>query len=356
MPLFKDILGSGESLFKNELALDYSFQPKVIPYREGEMRQIAAAMKPLFQKRNGRNIFVFGPSGVGKTAALRHLLDELEEQTEEIVPFYINCWTKDSPFKMLLEMCDVVGYKFTQNKRTDELFSIVKGLINKKAAAFVFDEVDKLEDIDIIYNLIEEVYNKSIILVTNYKDWLAELDPRIRSRLMPEVLEFRAYNLSETRGILKQRMEYAFIAGVFDDDAFELVVQKTFGLGDIRCGLYLMKEAALIAEDRAAKKVTAADVESATKKISEFTVKKTDELDEEVKFILELIKQNNGKKIGELFQLYREAGGQMLYKSFQRRINKLDDDKFITTKKMYGGAEGKTTIIHFGPEKKLTEF
>jgi len=61
MGAFKEMLGSGESLIKNEIALDYSYIPKLIPYRENQMRQIAAAMKLLFERRSGRNLFVYGP-------------------------------------------------------------------------------------------------------------------------------------------------------------------------------------------------------------------------------------------------------------------------------------------------------
>ena len=38
MAIFKDMLGSDETIFRNEIALDYSYVPKVIPYREKEQR------------------------------------------------------------------------------------------------------------------------------------------------------------------------------------------------------------------------------------------------------------------------------------------------------------------------------
>src|SRR3989338_1484150 len=232
----------GESLFRNPIALDYDYQPKLVKYREAEMKQVAAAIRPLLQKRSGRNVFVYGPSGVGKTVAVRNLLLELEQETDEIVPFYINCWKNDTTFKMLLEMCSVINYKFTHNKRGDELFEIVKKDINKKAAVFVFDEVDKIDDVDFLYNVIEEVFNKSLILITNHKGWIADLDTRIKSRLTAELLEFRPYNLTETRGVLQQRMEFVFAPDVWEDAALEAVAQKSFGMQDIRAGLYLMKE------------------------------------------------------------------------------------------------------------------
>jgi len=349
--------GGGESLFKNPIGLDYDYQPKLVKYRESEMRQVAAAMRPLFQKRSGRNIFVYGPSGVGKTVAVRNLLQELEQETDDIIPFYINCWKNDTTFKMLLEMCSVIGYKFTQNKRGEELFDIVKKEINKKAAVFVFDEVDKLEDVDFIYNIIEEVFNKSLIIITNHKDWIANIDTRIKSRLTAELLEFRPYNLTETRGVLQQRMEFVFAPGCWEDNAFEMVVQKAALMEDIRSGLYLMKEAASIAEERHSSKITAMDVDSAIKKLEEFSIKKMDELEDETRFILNLIKKNTGKKIGEIFAAYQEAGGSLVYKTFQRKVTKLEEDRFITTEKVTGGSEGSTTIVRFGgQEKKLTEF
>ncbi|MCP3686606.1 MAG: AAA family ATPase [bacterium] len=357
MGIFNDMLGSDESLFKNELALDYSFVPKVIPYRESEQRQIAACIKPLFQKRNGRNVIVFGPPGVGKTVACRHLLNEIEDETDDIVPIYVNCWQHNTTFKVFLESCNAIGYKFTQNKRSDELFAEIKRTMNKKGAVFVFDEIDKAEDFDFLYSILEDVYRKTIILITNHQEWLASLDTRIRSRLMVDALEFKSYNENETRGILKQRMEFAFVPGVWEDDAFEAVAAKTSALNDIRRGLYLMRESALAAEDKASKKITKEHVETALKKLDDFTIKDSATLDDETRFVLGIVKKNSGKKIGDVYKAYQDAGGKMVYKTFQRKITKLEKSKFISTEKVSGGAEGKTTILSYAKkEKKLTDF
>ncbi len=357
MGMFKDMLGSEETLFKNSIALDYDYVPKLIPYREAEQKQIALCIKPLLQNRNSRNIFIFGAPGIGKTVACKHILQELEEESDEVYPIYINCWKYNTTYKVVLQICDILGYKFTQNKKTEELFDIARNMINKKAAIFVLDEIDKAEDLDFLYMMLEEIYKKAIILITNKRENIIDLDERIKSRLTAEMLEFGPYDLKEVRGILKQRCEYAFYAGVWKDDAFEILVAKTFELGDIRAGLYLMKEAGNSAEDMSVKEIRVDHVKNAIKKLDEFYVKEKEELGEDEKIILDIVREHSGKKIGELYKIYADKGGKFTYKTFQRRISRLEQGKFVNLEKIEGGKEGKTTIVKDSSQtKKLTEF
>ena len=357
MALFKDMLKADETLFKNSVALDYDYMPKLIKYREGEQQQMASCIKPLFQKRNGRNLFIYGPPGIGKTVACRHVLQELEEDSEDVVPIYINCWQKNTSFKILIEICNILGYKLTHNKKTDELFSIVKSMLNKKSAVFVFDEADKLDDFDFLYSILEEIYRKSIFLINNDSSWISELEERIKSRLMPEALEFRPYTNKETDGILRERIKYAFFESIWDEEAIELAVEKTFELEDIRSGLFILRESGNNAEDRSSRKITIDDVGNAIKKLPEFSSKDSSELEEEKKFMLEIIKKNSGKKIGDIYKIYQDNSGKAVYKTFQRKIAKLEKEGFISTEKIAGGKEGKTTIINYkNITKKITDF
>ncbi len=356
MGIFRNMLGGSESLFLNELALDYTFVPKLIPYRESQQHYIASRIKPLLENRNGRNTIIHGPPGVGKTVACMHVLKELEEETDEVIPIYINCWQKNTTYKVVLEICSILGYKFTQNKRTEELFEVIKNILNKKSAVFVFDEIDKAEEFDFIYTILEEIFRKSIFLITNYKTFIDEIDNRIKSRLVPETLEFKPYNETETNGILKERAGYAFAPNVLEQKALDMISKKTFEIGDIRIGLYLLREAGLSAEDSASKTIEEKHAKKAINKLSDFSIKKKDELDEESNDILKIVKDNSGRKIGELYKIYQEKGGKMAYKSFQRKIAKLAENKFIASERVTGGSEGNTTIIKYGADKRLTEF
>ena len=355
MSLFKDMLRSGETIFRDTVVLDYDFQPKVLKFRENEQVRFATAVRPLLQGNNCRNLFVYGAPGIGKTTACKHVLRELEEETDQVVSLYVNCWKENTTFKVYTRICESLGYKFIQNKKTSELLDLMKQKLNKKSVVFVFDEIDKLEEMDFLYSILEDIYRKSIILITNYRDTYGELDERIRSRLGPEFLYFRPYNEAEIAGILQQRRDYAFIEACWDEEALKEIAEKCVETNDVRVGLYLMREAGNLAEERSSRKISSVHVAEALKKVDDFHIKPKEGLDEEMKNILDLVREQTGRKIGEIYALYAERGGEMSYKSFQRRIVKLKEGRFVNTERSVSG-EGNSTIIHYDADRKLTEY
>ncbi|MFW6047512.1 MAG: Cdc6/Cdc18 family protein [Candidatus Woesearchaeota archaeon] len=357
MGVFDKILSSDETLFKNEVSLSYDYIPKLIPYREKSQFAIARCIKPLFAEMNGKNAIIFGLPGVGKTVATKHILSEMEDQTDDIIPIYVNCWQKNTSYKIFLDICYQLDYKFTHNKRTEELFAVIKGIINKKSAVFVFDEIDKAEDQGFLYSILEEIYRKSLICITNYKSWISSMDKRIMSRFVPEKIEFLPYNKHETGEIIKERKDLAFRPNVWEDEAVNKVCEKTYELKDIRTGLFLLKESAFSAEEESRKKITKTDVDKATSKLHDFKTKKIDDLKGEEKSILDIIKDNSPARIGDLYNIYQKSGGKTSYKTFQRRIDKLQENNFIKVKKQVGGIEGTTTLVYYDTTvKNLNDF
>ena len=356
MSMFGDMLKDSESIFLDDIPLNYDFLPKIITGRESEQNKIKACIKPLVVNRNGKNILLHGSPGIGKTVVVKHMFKILEEETEDIIPIYINTWQKNTTYKIIIEICELLDYKFTHNKKTEELFDIIQKDLNKKSVVFCFDEIDKVEDLDFLYMILEKIYRKSIILITNYKSWAINLDERIKSRLNLEQLEFQKYSAVVLKQILLERLQYAFVPNVWEDSALNLAVKKTTEMGDVRTGLYILKESGNNAEDRASKKIQIEDVENAIQGVSQIKIKKTTELKDDEQVILDLVKQNSGKKIGDLFSIYKEEGGEGVYKTFQRKIEFLSKNKFISTKKQMGGIDGTTTLVNYERETKLNEY
>jgi cell division control protein 6 len=356
MGLFKGMLGGGETLFKNEDALDLEYVPKLLPFRDQQQHYIARCIKPLIEGRNGTNVFIHGAPGIGKTAAIKWVFRDLEETTDDVDVVYVNCWQRNTSYQVLLEICNELGYVFTQNKRQDELMDIIKGICNKKAAVFCFDEIDKVDDLDFLYSILQDIFKRSVILITNYKEWLGDMEQRVKSRLMPEVVEFKPYSRDETKKILQDRVGFAFVPGCWNAEAFDLIVNKAADVQDIRTGLFLMRQAGLAAEAQSSKKILPEHAKSATEKLSEMSVSKTDDLEEDTKLVFEVIKAAGGGKSGDLFKLYKDKGGEGTYKTFSRKIEKLIKAGLIKANKVMGGSEGTTTHITLASSKNLGDF
>ena len=348
MGMFDNILKDNESLFIDAMALDYEYVPPIIKYRENQQQYIATCIKPLFQKRSGRNLFICGGTGIGKTVSVKHLFNEINKETDDIETIYINCWKKDTSFKIISEICEQLGYKWTQNKKTDELMKVVVNMLNKKNVVFCFDEIDKLNDNELLYTLLEDIYRKAILLITNDKTWISELDERIRSRLNVDILEFKPYNYDETMGILKQRIQYAFVPNVWNEESLKKISDKTFEIKDLRSGIFMLKESGDAAELKASKKILIEHVDSAMEKLEKFKVKGSTDLESDNKLILNTIKEHTDKRVKEIYDKYVEKGGRISYSTFHRRLDELERDKMIKTKEVNEGqASGKGMIVSY---------
>lgn len=352
MGVFDKVLKSSETLFQNELALDFTFIPPILPFRENQQSYIASCIKPLFNNRSGKNLLISGSPGIGKTVATRHVLKQLSDETEEILPLYVNCWKKNSAFKVLHEICEMLDIKFVESLTTEQLAKKVSSALNKKPAVLCLDEIDKLDQPDILYALSEDILKKSLIFITNEKLWLSSLDARIKSRLTLDVLEFQPYSLHETEEILKQRSQYAFYPRVFNLELLPQIAVAAHQAKDIRTGIYLLKESALLAEEQSSRIITQQHIEGALKKLDNFQTRSKSEIPPNKQPLLEFIKENMNKSTLELYKLYRPKSS---YKTFKRKLQDLESAGFIRLELRNDGP-GKSTIVSLPLHETLDKF
>lgn len=341
MGIFNRILMNDETIFKHKEVLDTDYVPKMVPYREAEQQEIAYCIKPLINSQNGSNIAIFGKPGIGKTLVLKKILEELEDY--DVNTFYVNCWKSNTTFKIYERIARKFGF-FVTNKDSGEVFNKLQKRMNERSTLLIFDEVDKISDYDFLYNFLENINKKSIILIANEKDWYVKLDQRIKSRLMPKVLDFNPYNLLQTSDILKKRVELGFLDNVIPEDIFLKIVNMSWKNEDVRVGISLLKEVGNVCEANACRVVNEKHLERVLKTTDDIGKKVT--LDDDLKVIIDIIKENDNSKIGDLFSKFQEISeSEVSYKTFQRRIKKLSDLKRIRVEVVNGGEQGKTSII-----------
>ncbi|MFH0929600.1 MAG: AAA family ATPase [Candidatus Aenigmatarchaeota archaeon] len=258
------------SLFVNPSVLEQTFLPKLLPFREGQHKYLAECIKPLFERRSGSNLMISGPSGIGKTACTKYILRELLEETDNIMPIYINCWKRDTSPKIINEIAKKMDIKLIEKTSSDEIFDrIIEKLSKYDGVVFAFDELDKVKDFDFLYRILEDVPYKTMFLITNIKDIVTKMDSRLLSRMLLEKVEFKPYNFEETRQILFERQKYAFSPDSWDYDASEIIMRKAYEAKDIRTGLFLMKTAGELANKENAPKIVMKHVDKAMEKIDD---------------------------------------------------------------------------------------
>jgi len=340
MAFFDDMLKGNESLFKDESVLDYDYLPKLLPYRENQQAYIADCIKPLAAARPGKSLLIRGAPGIGKTSCVKFVFRELEEATDDIRPIFINCWKKQTTSTILAEVATKLGAVAAQSKNNEELWEqIYKGLSRVKGIAIALDEIDKAKEYDFLYQIVENVKKFTLLMITNDMDFLANMDQRIRSRLVVEELEFPAYKRAEVSGILEERKKYAFVPSSWTKEAFDLVVDKCYSRGDMRVGLVIMREAGRLAEKEASRKITVGHVMKCKASILDV---QASNLDEREKKVLEVIRKNKGIESGKLAEKLKAADLDLPESTLRRILQKLDKAGYIFREQAQTDTGGNT--------------
>lgn len=354
MGLFDNMLSNDETLFKDESVLDFDFVPDSITNREKEMNTIVSIIKPLFADKRAGNLFITGVPGIGKTLTIKHVFKELNKSTEDIVSCYINNWKFSTTHSIFVELSRFFGVPFPRKGvSTDEIVkNIIKKADSKKGVVICFDEIDKARELDFIYPLIEGFGKRiSIILISNYGDFLSKVDSRLISRLNLEILNFKGYSLSQIKDILIERINFAFFPNVFEDNALDLIANFSEEKNDLRVGINLLLKSGRIAENDASRKVLYKHVLKSIESIKTNIINVKNEslikeLDSKKNFILELIKNNEGIITGELFNMFLEKGNEISIRTFRKYLNHLETLEFIRTEETGEGFRGKSRRLY----------
>jgi len=243
----------GKPIFKDESVFYPDYFPLSIPSRETQIKELTFLLKPLLVQKKANNILVYGPPGTGKTLTTNFVLKELCEYTKKVNFTYINLIKENTRVAVLSKVVSLFGGILPRRGLAiDEILSRTLELFSKAdfSPIIILDEIDKMdkeESSKLLYDLARFNVGKkyfTLILVTNYKSCILELDNRTQSTLFLSDLEFPKYKPQEIKGILKERIEYGFIPGSISEDLIGYVAGFAAGRGgDARIAIDLLYKA-----------------------------------------------------------------------------------------------------------------
>ena len=253
-----------ESIFRDRNVLSPHYIPDHLPFRDDEIERIMKILAPALRKKRPSNLFIYGKTGTGKTATVKHVMDKFDQAKEKynslVDHIYINCRTYNRKYQVLLKMAEFLypdenfmGFASTH------LYDRILSSISSGDIVFitVLDEVDQVKDIDdLLYMLTRandsiEKGHISIVGISNNVTFLEKLDPRSKSTLMQEEMVFAPYNAIQLKAILAERAELAFKDGMCEESALELAAAYAAQeSGDARYALKLLLKAGEIADEK----------------------------------------------------------------------------------------------------------
>lgn len=242
--------------------------PDVILHRNAQIQSIAQNMACSLRNSTPQNIFIYGKTGTGKTAVVKHVSSKLSQKCSEIgIPdlnwIYINCNQVISGYRVLATICDQLDPENllppTGTPRDVLIGRLISLLEAKKSLTFIIlDEIDALKDKEskdsvlyILSRINENLHFSKVNLIgiSNILNFKEDLDPRVLSSLCEEELVFPSYNAVELFDILNSRAESAFHKNTYEEGALRLcsaIAAKENG--DARRALSLLRKCAELVE------------------------------------------------------------------------------------------------------------
>lgn len=376
---------SESKIFSNREVLSPHFVPKKLISRAKEINSIERALAPSLKGERGRNLFVYGKQGTGKTSCAKYVLDEVKDipNTKAKIS-YINCKIYNSRYRVLNKI--VSDHLPTYAKRGYGTVDLYEKLTNwveedSKILVAILDEIDVVKDLDdLVYTLTRingdiKAGGVTIVGVSNRVSFKESLDPRSLSTLYETELVFPPYYATELYEILKDRAATGFRTSAISDDILHFIAATSAREGgDARLSLKMLSKAGELADERASSRITMKEAEEAAK-IAETDIvyELIGTLPEHHKLVLysiALLTQSGGsyKKLtdgidtylfsGEVYHryksitegLHKEAKSERWYRKY---LSELENQGLVASFESGKGIRGHTKLIKlmYPPQK-----
>jgi len=289
----------------NPEAFDEECVPDKFLYRDSQIKELWSCLFSTPRGSRPSHVFLFGPSGTGKTMIVQSLTKELKNRS--IMSAHANCWQYQSLHSI---MDKIIGdFRLLAAERNNTMYKIelFEKFLGRKSFVLILDDIDKLDpkEIDfILYNLCD-VKNTTLICIGYNLSFLKRLDDRVRSRLAPKIIECPAYSRKELSEILRERTEAGLSEGAWDKNVLRKIT--SMANGDARMAIQTIKNAAECAESGRKERIEIKDLKKSCIDARELKISKVlDNLNDHHRIIFEVIRKNKRIVSGKLWDAYKE--------------------------------------------------
>ena len=98
---FADLFKESE-IFANREVLSPHYVPETLLFRGKQIEDIERAIAPSLKGERGRNLFIYGATGTGKTSCMKHVIEEIKALPSIKAKItYVNCRIYNSRYRVL---------------------------------------------------------------------------------------------------------------------------------------------------------------------------------------------------------------------------------------------------------------
>lgn len=262
------------TIYRDRDALREDYQPKKLVGRDDELATYQTTLQPVINGEQPNNVFLYGKTGVGKTAATRYLLTHLREDAEQyddlsLSIVSLNCDGLTSSYQIATHLVNALRPDSEQISTTGYPLASVYEMLWEELDALsgttlvVLDEIDNIDDNSILYQLPRARANGNLertklglIGISNDFSFRDCLSPKVKSSLCEQEIHYPAYNANDLRAILEQRVSVAFHEGSVDEGVVSLcAAYGAKDAGDARQSIDLLLKGGDLARDEGASSV-----------------------------------------------------------------------------------------------------
>ncbi len=372
---------SDPGVFRNRESLQESYTPERIVGRDEELEEYRDALIPVVYSETPDNVFLYGKSGVGKTACTKYMMRELTNacvnREVDITVVNVNCEPLNTSNQVAVRIGESLelsgnyepisefqsGWKVYEElfNRLDETGGIV---------LIVLDEVDSLNRDglnEVFYQLtragandyIDDVKIGTIGISSDLK-LRQEMREDVKSSLCEVSIEFPAYDADQLYEVLNQRVDVAFEPGVIDDDVVRYCAAcGAQDGGDARKALDLLRKAGDITRRREdQERVTSLVAEQAREEMeAEEVVESIEGLSHHERitmYALATLEAEEGDETHRsraVYQRYKKHVEQadaepVTYRRVQQYLGSFKDMNLTQTETRHRGRRGGTFLVH----------